>query len=280
MQPVHRLQHPQIALSRLTTGFSDRDPDREFGDVGQELVQRRIQQPDRHRQPVHRLEDALEVLPLQRQQLGKFPLAFLVGVGQDQSLHQRPPVTEEHVLGPTQPDALRTEPAGPRRVLLGVRVGPHRHPPGPIRDPHQPVHRRHQLIGIGAGRVEFALEIAHDRRRNYRHLAQEHLTGGAVDRDQRALRMHRAILEREMPRLGVHIDRLGATHAGLAHPPGDHRRVAGLTAPAGQDPLRCDHPVQIIGIGLPADENHLLPGPRPLDRGVGIKDHLADCGAG
>ena len=39
--------------------------------VGQELVQRRIEQPDRHRQAVHRLEDALEVLALHRQQLGQ-----------------------------------------------------------------------------------------------------------------------------------------------------------------------------------------------------------------
>ena len=39
--------------------------------VGQELVQRRVEQADRHRQAVHRLEDALEVALLQRQQLGE-----------------------------------------------------------------------------------------------------------------------------------------------------------------------------------------------------------------
>ena len=37
--------------------------------VGQELVQRRVEQADRHRQPGHRLEQALEVGLLQRQQL-------------------------------------------------------------------------------------------------------------------------------------------------------------------------------------------------------------------
>ena len=37
--------------------------------VRQELVQRRVEQADRHRQPRHLLEQALEVLLLQRQQL-------------------------------------------------------------------------------------------------------------------------------------------------------------------------------------------------------------------
>ena len=39
--------------------------------VGQELVQRRVEQADRDREPGHRLEDALEVLLLERQQLGQ-----------------------------------------------------------------------------------------------------------------------------------------------------------------------------------------------------------------
>ncbi len=43
----------------------------ELGEVRQELVQRRIEQPDRDRQPGHRVEQSLEVLLLQRQQLGQ-----------------------------------------------------------------------------------------------------------------------------------------------------------------------------------------------------------------
>ena len=38
-----------------------------FVERGQELVQRRVEQPDRHRQSGHRLEDALEVALLERQ---------------------------------------------------------------------------------------------------------------------------------------------------------------------------------------------------------------------
>ena len=58
VQPVHRLQHPQVALARLAARLGDRHPHRQLGDVGQELVQRRVEQPDGHRQAVHRLEDA------------------------------------------------------------------------------------------------------------------------------------------------------------------------------------------------------------------------------
>jgi hypothetical protein len=66
VQLVHRLQHAQVALALLTTRFGDGDAHGQFGDVGQELVQGRVEQPDRHRQPVHGLEDADEVLALER----------------------------------------------------------------------------------------------------------------------------------------------------------------------------------------------------------------------
>ena len=52
----------------LTQGLGDGHLDGQLGAVGKELVQRRVQQPDRHRQPVHRGEQLDEVLALQRQQ--------------------------------------------------------------------------------------------------------------------------------------------------------------------------------------------------------------------
>ena len=39
--------------------------------VRQELVQRRVERADRHRLALHRLEQALEIVPLERQQLGQ-----------------------------------------------------------------------------------------------------------------------------------------------------------------------------------------------------------------
>ena len=47
-------------------------------ELGQELVQRRVEQPDRHRQAVHRFEDRFEVALLERQQGLERGLSLLV----------------------------------------------------------------------------------------------------------------------------------------------------------------------------------------------------------
>ena len=52
----------------VAAGLGQRHLDRQLGAVRQELVQRRVEQPDVHRQPVHRLQQLDEVLALQRQQ--------------------------------------------------------------------------------------------------------------------------------------------------------------------------------------------------------------------
>ena len=49
----------------------------------QELVQRRVEQPDRHRQSLHRLEDALEVGLLHRLELGQRDAALDLVDGHD-----------------------------------------------------------------------------------------------------------------------------------------------------------------------------------------------------
>ena len=92
--------------------------------IGQELVQRRVEQTNRHRQAIHRFEDADEVFLLLRAQLLERG-ALLVGrVGQDHALHDREPVAQEHVLGAAQADAFRAELARLLRVLgqVGVRA--------------------------------------------------------------------------------------------------------------------------------------------------------------
>ncbi len=72
VQPLDRGQHP--LLLRQTRGVEA--PGRDLVDLarhvdvrGQELVQRRVDQPDDHRQAVHGAEETEEVLALERQQL-------------------------------------------------------------------------------------------------------------------------------------------------------------------------------------------------------------------
>ena len=90
--------------------------------LGQELVQRRVEQPDRHRQPVHRLEDADEVLLLERLELGQRGLPAGFVVGQDHLPHGDDSlVAEEHVLGAAQADSLGPERAGAGPSLPACR---------------------------------------------------------------------------------------------------------------------------------------------------------------
>ena len=76
----------------------------------EELVQRRVEQADRHRQALHRLEQALEVALLERQQLLEALAPLLGRRGQDHRDHLLVAlVAEEHVLGAAQADPLGAE---------------------------------------------------------------------------------------------------------------------------------------------------------------------------
>ena len=110
--------------------------------VRQELVQRRIEQADRHRQAGHDLEQRLEVGALHRQDLGeRAPAAGLV-VGADHLAHGEDAARlEEHVLGAAQADALGAEVDAPaahraacRRWRARRACGPRPPTPSPWRN--------------------------------------------------------------------------------------------------------------------------------------------------
>ena len=78
---------------------------RNIGKLGilmrQELVQRRVQQPDRDGQPVHDAEQVRKILALERQQLVQCGFAARQVVGHDHLPHDADALgREEHVLGP------------------------------------------------------------------------------------------------------------------------------------------------------------------------------------
>ena len=73
---------------------------------------------------VHRLEHAVEVVALQRQQLVERLPAIGFVVGEDHPLHDRDAaLAEEHVLGAAQPDAARAERVGELGLIRQVGVG-------------------------------------------------------------------------------------------------------------------------------------------------------------
>ena len=132
----------------------------------QELVQRRVQKPDRHRQAVHDPEQVGEILPLHRQQLGERGAAPGLVVGQDHLTHGENAVrVEEHVLGAAEPDALGAEGARDLGVAGRLRIGAHPEPPHTVRPFHQP------------------RETAGHLRLDRRDLARHHLPGASVDGD-------------------------------------------------------------------------------------------------
>ena len=112
------------SAARLAGRFEPRDLDHQVLALRQELVQRRVDGADRHRRAVHRLEDAVEVLALQRQELVERRATIRLVVRQDHPLHDRDaPLAEEHVLGAAQPDAAGAERVRELGLIRQVSVG-------------------------------------------------------------------------------------------------------------------------------------------------------------
>jgi hypothetical protein len=264
VQPADGLEQPLPARVEGRAGrLGDGALDLQLDEVGQELVQRRVEQPDGDRQAVHGPQDPEEVLPLQRQQRREGGALLLLGLGQHQVLDQLAAVAEEHVLGPAQADAAGAVPPGPLGVLRGVGVGADAEPPARVGVLDEPVHRLHEVVAV-LGR-QLALEVLLDRARRHGHRAEEHRAGGAVQAEDVALADHH-VADRRGPRLGVDLEVLRAADAGLAHAAGHDGRVAGLAAAAGEDALRRDHPGQVVGVGLPPDQSHRPPAGGRRDR--------------
>ena len=194
VQALDRGQELLVLLGGATGRLGPGDLDQLVLEVGQELVERRVDQPDDHRQPVHRAEDALEVALLEDLELGhrrvegRDRLGLVGGQGgagrpsrlgpgggvgdEDRAAHDLEPLAlAEHVLRPAQADALGAVAAGHGRLLGLVGVGPDLHAA--------------DLVGPAEDRLELGLvlEPGGDRRQR----AEEDLAGRAVDADPVAL---------------------------------------------------------------------------------------------
>ena len=122
-------------------------------DVGEELVQRRVEQPDGDGQPVHRFEDALEVGALELGQLlerGPFSSAS-VG-GEDEPLHDGQPVARGTCArcGTTRCPRRRTavRPARPRADRRSSRTSSTAQLVGPAQNR---LEHRGELVGLKSG---------------------------------------------------------------------------------------------------------------------------------
>ena len=202
--------------------------DRELVGGRQELVQRRVEQPDRHRQPVHGFEDLDEVCLLHLAQRLERGRLFLRRLGEDHALHDRQPVAEEHVLGAAQADALGAEVARVLGVGAVVGVGPH----------------RELALADLVGPPQHLIELRRRRAGAELDLAEHDLAGGAVDREDIAL-AHAHVPHCKA--VAADPDLLGADDRRLAPPAGDDRSVAHQPAPRGEDALGDGHAVHVVG---------------------------------
>ena len=238
------------------------DLDGEVGRVGEELVQRRVEQPDGHREAGHLFEQPLEVLALHRQETVQGAAAVLGRGGEDHRLHRRLTVgRHEHVLGPAQADALGAELARAPRILGRVGVGAHAEAADVVRP------------------AQHRVEVLVDLRRGERDVVGRHPPGGAVDRDEIALPQH-GVADAQLAAVEVDVHRGRPRDAGLAHPPGDECRVTGLAALGGEDALRGEEPVHVVGLGERPHEDHATAALRPLDRVLGGEHELPLGGSG
>ena len=176
-------------------------------------------------------------------------------VGEDHLLHDRQPLlAEEHVLGAAEADPLGAELARPRRVLrvVGVRA----HAAGGAASSAQPRIVSKSSLSCGG-------------------------TSGTSPTNTRPVPPS-IVITSPSPSLRPPIvavfavDRqlVAARDARLPHPARDDRRVRGHAAVHGEDPLRGDHPVDVVRRRLPADEDH-RPVLRALDGRVGVEDDAA-----
>ena len=228
----------------------------------QEFVQRRIEQPDRHRQTLHDPEQVGEIPALHRKQLCERGAAPGFVVGEDHFAHRQDAVgVEEHVLGAAEADALGAECARGLGVAGRLGIGAHAQAPRLVGPAHQP------------------RETAAHLRLDGRDFSRHHLAGAAVDGDPVGRREAATAGEHDLV-LSVDPHCAGAGHAGPPHAARDHRRMARHAAPRSENTARSMHPVDVLGAGLAADQNHRFPVRGRLLSGVGGEDDPAGRRAG
>ena len=139
--------------------------------VGQELVQRRIEEANRCRVALERPEDAREVVALVREQLGQRGFPRVDRLGEDHLAHRVDAVTlEEHVLRPREADAHGSERDGVGLACSGVSalVPLHAHARG-LRAPRHELLEAPELLRLPRRRIAVD-QAGDDLRRRRLHL--------------------------------------------------------------------------------------------------------------
>ena len=228
----------------------------------QELVDGWVEKTNRNRQGRHNSEDSTEVFALDREQPVKSELPVFRGVGNDHFDHDRQPLgAVKHPLSSAETDTHSPEFQRTFRVIGSIRIRHH----------FEPCHSVRHGQETGKFRGEFRFD--------HRDFAKVDRTGRSVDRDQRTF--PKLLVARPGPAHG-HIDEdaLGTRYAGFTHPPGYHRRMGSLAAPACQDSLRGKESMNILWLCLLPDKDNAFTGTAQFFGPVRIEHGNADCNTG
>ncbi len=221
-----------------------------------ELVQRRIEQPDHHRQAGHGLRGCRGNRRSGKARAGPArPSRSAASPAQDHPPHgEDASLAEKHVLGAAEADAARAEAAGERGVFGAVGVGAHA----------QPGHSRRRSAGRCPARRVSSSSAGDQRQRAHPQPAQV-----AVDRDGVAFAQHHLAGPHHAGG-AIDLELVAAHHAGLAPAAGDQRGVGGHAAFGGDHRHRRVHAVHVFGAGFGAhqDRRHgrRRPAPGPFRR--------------
>ena len=258
MEPSDRCQLDAAGVVEFAAGLACN----EIEEVGQELVQGWVEEPDGDGEAVHGLEDRLEVGDLGFLQLAEGGSLGRSIAAEDEPAHDRQPVGgEEHVLGAAESDALRSEFAGERRIVGGVGVGPDLDVPSG------------HVVGPGEQRVEFRW-----RHRSERVQCPEiDAAGAAIDGDDIA-RFEHGVADGDGRAGEVHVR--CADHSRDAPTPSDDRGMADQAAPVRHDALGGLHAHDVVGRRLGSHEDDVLTRCCGFDRRVGTQHDPATRRAG
>ena len=225
-------------------------------------MQGRVEQADGDGQAVHGLEHGVEVAGLSLVEVLACLAANGLVVVQDVALDDLLAVAEEHVLGTAQADALSAEIASELGVgrVVGVSLNT----------------KLTNLIGPGKDGLKVARDLGVDELDG----TEDNGAGAAVDGDDVALVQHDVGAgDDDLLLGGVDLQLLNAADAGGAHAAGDDGGVARLAAVARKDALGGNHAGQVVGVGLPANEDAVATLGSGCD-GIGRGEHdLAHSGA-
>ncbi len=215
--------------------------------VRQELVQRRIEQANRHRHAGELAEDAFEVGFLERQQLVERLAASCLVAREDHFAHVEDALLgEEHVLRAAKTDAVRAEEACDARVVRRVGVCADAEGSDLVCGAEEAIE-----VAIDLGLLGFQRSFEqhlHDLGRSRGELAAEDLAGRAVDREPVAfLERLVAFAAAQFALLIIDTHAARADDAGTAHAARNDRGVRGESAARGEDSRGAVHAGDVLG---------------------------------